>query len=125
MSENVISFREAKAKRLKPVCSYFVRVDLYEDGIGGEVQILDMNAADLRGASENLFALARHVRDLAFEQSGDPDDKQLSVTRIYESSRVNCWTSNEIDTPDRAEWLARRFEEAAEASAPDCAGDAA
>lgn len=118
MSDNIISFREAKAKRLKPACSYFVRIDLYDDGIGGEVQIEELSPEELRSVSENLFAMARHVRDTVWEQTGDPDDQQLSVARIYGSSRVSCWTSNDIATDEQVAWLNERFDEAAEASAP-------
>lgn len=116
MADNIIDLRTARAKRMKAVANYFVRIDLYDEGIGGEVQIPDMGPEELRSVSEQLFAMARHVRDQAWEQTQDPDDRQLSVTRIYGSSRVSCWTSNDLETPEQFDWLEQRFSEAAEAS---------
>lgn len=119
MSDNIISFREAKAKRMKPECSYFVRIDHYEDGIGGEVLLEDLSPEELRSVSDNLFAMARHVRDMVWERTRNDDDQHVSVTRIYGSGRVTCWTSNDIATDEHVAWLRRRFDEAAEASAPE------
>jgi hypothetical protein len=114
----IFDIRSERAKRKIPEASYFVRVDLYADGVAGEVQLPDMTVEELRSVSDNLFALARHVRDNAWSQTRDDDDRQVSVTRIYASGRVNCWTSDDIASDDDSEWLKRRFEDAAEASQP-------
>lgn len=119
MDDNIISLRDARAKRMRPVGSYYLRIDLYDSGIGGEVEIPDLSPDQLRTVSEHVFALARHLRDSVWEQTQDADDRQLSVTRIYGSSRVACWTSNDITTDEQTKWLAERFIDAAVASAPD------
>lgn len=102
-----------------PVTSYFVRIDLYNEGIGGVVDVPDMTADERRTVSEQLFAFARHIRDEVWSETNDPDDRQLSVTRIYGSGRVNCWTSNDITTAEQSDWIATRFQEAAQASRHD------
>lgn len=114
----IFDIRAERAKRAVPIGSYFVRVDQYETGVCGAVLLDDLDADQLRSVSENLFALARHVRDHVWQMTASDDDRQLSVTRVYGSSRVNCWTSEDIATVEQAEWLARRFDEAAEISTP-------
>jgi len=120
MSADIIDLRSARAKRAKPVCSYHVRIDLYEDGLGGAV--LDMgdniDAETMRGVSENLFVMARHCRDMAWLESQDPDDRQLCVLRVYGSSRANVWTSDDIATPEQLDWLKERLDEAHDAIEP-------
>lgn len=113
---NVIDIRAVRAQRKIPINSYFVRIDQYEDGLCGAVLLDDQSVDDLRGVSEDLFAFARHVRDEVWARTQDPDDRQISVTRIYGSSRVNCWTSNDIQTDEQVAWLATRFRDAAQAS---------
>lgn len=124
---DIIDLKAERAKRIVPIDSYFVRVDLFdfEDNIGGAIldhDLVDMSFEDepecLRTISEHLFTLARHVRDMAWVQSQDDDDRQLSVVRVYTSSRVNAWTSDDISTPEQVEWLARRLEEAKSLASP-------
>lgn len=116
--DNIIDMRTERAKRMIPLGSYWVRVDLYETGIHGTAEIADMGIEDMRNVSDNLYALARHFRDEAWVRSQDPDDQTLSVARIYASSRVNCWTSADVETAEQLDWLDIRFSEAAKISHP-------
>ena len=107
MSENVIDFRKARLDRAKPEYSYHVRVDQYGDGVSGAILDLgDGLAADiLVVVSEQLFTLARHICDLAHEQSGDDGQHTLSTQLIFADGKVRTWASNDITTPEQIAWL--------------------
>lgn len=120
MSENIIDFRKAKLERMKPDASYFVRVDLYPGGLNGEILDLgdDIDADGMRFVSNNLFALARHFRDLAWEKSQDPSDRMLNVMRVFGDSSVSTWTSNDVATAEQVAWLEKRYAESFETIKP-------
>jgi hypothetical protein len=114
---DIIDFRAERAKRAEPNFSYFVRVDLYDDGVcGALIDVNDTNADLFRTSSDHLFALARHLRDMAWQESKDDDDRQIAVVRVYASSRVNTWTSNDCETPEQMAWLDERLNEAVESA---------
>lgn len=59
-----------------------------------------------------LEAVARMMRAQAQQLEPDKDGHVMAVTIIWESSRVQSWTSDKIETPEQREWLARRFHDA-------------
>ena len=106
-SGNIIDFRKAKADRLIPEYSYTVLVEQYADGVAGRIYDLGENLAPdiLQLVSEQLFTLARHIMDQAWEISGDDSHHILNTQIIFKDGRVRTWTANAVETPDQVEWL--------------------
>jgi hypothetical protein len=112
---DVIDFMAKRAEREPPLCCY-VNISRAADWRPGLWIDDGMSPDDMRKASEFLFEAARQLRDAAWAETKDDDDRQIAVIRIYSSSRVNTWTSNDCSTPDQLEWLDRRLSEASEAA---------
>lgn len=112
----IIDFRKEKIKRAKPLASYHVRIDLYDDGIAGAVLDLgdDLEPSVARGVADNLVTMSRFIREIAFEQDGNEDHKLIAITQIFKSSRVWTYCSNEIQEKQELEWMDRRYDDAKE-----------
>lgn len=120
--DKIIDFRQARQDRLVPDGSYFVRVDMYEDGVAGEVLGLGEMDADLyRTAANNLRAMSRYFRDLAHEKEGNDDDRTLAEVTIFSSGRILTFCDTEIETPAQFEWLDHQLDGAKESCRPNAA----
>ena len=115
MTDNVISLNKAKQERLIPTASYFIRVDMYGEGIAGEILDLgELEEGELRGVADNLQALARWYRQQAFDLDGDADNELLAEFQVFASSRVWSYIDNQIEGAPRCDWLKRRLDDAKE-----------
>lgn len=66
----------------------------------------------LRGFAAALDELSLMLRDQAEQIEQSDDGHVLSRVTVFESSRVRAWTSDKINSPEHATWMARRFDEA-------------
>lgn len=118
--DNVIDLKEVRKNKLVPLGSYFVRVDLYNDGIAGEVlELGELDGDQLIGVADNLATLSRWYRQQAHEKDNNADNDMVGEFRIYSSSRVWSWIGNQIETEKQEEWLIRKLDDAKQHITPD------
>lgn len=112
---DIFDIRAERQKRAAPpMGSYFVRVDLYDDGIAGAVLDMgnDLSADDLRSVANHLSTLARWMRDQAEAMDGNEEEAMLAELRVFKSGRVWSYVSNECATAEQIEWLSSRLDDA-------------
>jgi hypothetical protein len=103
---DIIDFKKVKQDRLIPDVSYFVRVDLYEKGIAGEILDLgDLEPEMLRSVANNLQTLARWYRQQAFDIDDNDDHNGLMEILINSSGRVWTYVDNQVETREQEIWL--------------------
>lgn len=81
--------------------------------------IISFNDGDRRDVADRLRAYANALEDLASIVRDDAEDMQpsedgkvLARLKVWESSRVQIWTSSMVETQDQAEWLRLRLDDA-------------
>lgn len=111
---DIIDLKAVRRERNRPLNSYFVRVDQYQDGVSGAV--LDMGDRlepdEMRRVAAHLLTLSRWLEDQAHEATKDDNDRLLAVTKVYASGRVWAYTDNAIQSSEQCEWLGEMFKEA-------------
>lgn len=115
----IFDIRKARQDRAVPEASYFLRVDMYDDGIHGVVLDLgsDLDADTLRMASNHLATLSRYLGEQATEMDGKDD--LLAMAWVFKDSRVRVYCRDEIQTVAQFSWLDERFNDAKEAARKD------
>ncbi len=112
----IIDFKSERAKRSKPIESYHVRVDIYEDGIAGSICDLgdDIEPEEARIVANHLITLSRYIKDKAFEEDGNEEENLIAMVQIFKNSRVWSFVQSCIETEYQCEWVDRRLDEAKE-----------
>ena len=82
----IIDLRNERRERKIPDTSYFVRVDMYHDGIAGEVLDLgdDLDADNMRVVADHLATLSRWLRDQAGEIDPRDEEELLAESKYKE-----------------------------------------
>ena len=111
---NIKDERQKRERETPPNGSYFVRVDVYEDGVAGAVLDMgdDLSPEELRGVANHLATLSRWLRDQAADADGNMEEDLLAEFRVFKSSRVWANIDEEMTTPEQVSWMIDRLDDA-------------
>lgn len=106
--------RRKDEKPPEPEGSYFVRVDVYEDGVAGAVLDMgdDIAPDELRVIANHLATLSRWLRDQAVDVDGNMEEDMLAEFRVFKSSRVWASINADMMTPEQVDWMIARLDDA-------------
>lgn len=110
---NIIDLASRRPAKSEPVSAepllpemYVVRILRGDESSGEVVGLTDLSPLQQRLIAADLIDLSRAILDAAYRRDGDMDHNVVGEYRVMASGRLTGWTSPQVDTSEKLDWLA-------------------
>lgn len=85
---------------------YVLRIHREAEHLGEFIGLANLTPMQKRVIAADLIELTRAMLADAYQNDGDIDHNLIGEYRVMASGRLTGWTSPQVDTPDKLDWLA-------------------